>query len=120
MGQQQQQQLSGRVSMQVASGDDSGMICLWDLHTGQREGHFTNAHGTSRLTALAFDFNQRRLLTGGADGRSCMFNLNSGSLLQVHLPPALPALSRVDLGCSQSQSCTSTLNRRPTPDRASV
>ena len=69
--------------LQVASGDSSGMVCLWDLQTGQRQGHFTEAHGAARLTAMSFDHNQRRLLTAGSDGRVCMFNLNSGSLLQV-------------------------------------
>ena len=59
------------------------MVCLWDLHSGQRQGHFTEAHGSARLTAMGFDHNQRRLLTAGSDGRVCMFNLNSGSLLQV-------------------------------------
>lgn len=72
--------------VQIASGDDTGMICLWDLNTGQRQGHFTEAHGSARLTALAFDHNQRRLITGGSDGRVCVFNLNSGSLLQARDP----------------------------------
>lgn len=50
--------------MQVISGDESGTVCLWHVHTGAREGHFKRAHGDGRLTAMALDAQERRLLTG--------------------------------------------------------
>ncbi len=49
-----------------------------------REGRFTQAHGESRLTAAAFDVNQRRLLTAGNDGSVRMWNFNNGSLLREY------------------------------------
>ena len=52
--------------LQVISGDESGTVCLWHIHTGAREGHFKRAHGDGRLTAMALDAQERRLLTGKA------------------------------------------------------
>lgn len=38
---------------QVASGDEDGTICLWDLTTGRQEGHFNEAHGSAKLVGWA-------------------------------------------------------------------
>jgi len=76
--------------VQVVSADESGTICTWNIQTGALDGHFSRAHGASNLTALAFDANERRLLTAGADGKVRCWNFNSGSLLKSfrHAGPA--------------------------------
>ncbi len=44
---------------------------------------FAEAHGPGgRLSAMAFDANQRRLLTGGSDGVLRFWNANNGSVLR--------------------------------------
>ena len=67
--------------LQVISGDESGGICMWNIHTGAREGHFKRCHGAGRLTAMALDAQERRLLTGSDNGELKMWN-NSGSQLR--------------------------------------
>ena len=42
-------------SLQVISGDESGTICMWNIHTGGREGNFKHCHGSGRLTAMSLD-----------------------------------------------------------------
>ena len=70
---------------QVISGDESGTICMWNIHTGGREGHFKHCHGSGRLTAMTLDSQQRRLLTGSNHGQLKMWNFNSGSQLRAFL-----------------------------------
>ena len=44
---------------------------------------FAEAHGPGgRLSAMVFDANQRRLLTGGSDGVLRFWNANNGSVLR--------------------------------------
>jgi WD40 repeat protein len=44
---------------------------------------YSEAHGPGgRLSAMAFDANQRRLLTGGSDGMLRFWNANNGSVLR--------------------------------------
>lgn len=43
----------GVAAWQVASGDEGGTICLWDLTTGRQEGHFNDAHGSAKLVRTA-------------------------------------------------------------------
>lgn len=40
---------------QVISGDESGTVCMWNIHTGAREGNFKRCHGSGRLTAMTLD-----------------------------------------------------------------
>lgn len=67
---------------QVISGDESGTICMWNIHTGGREGNFKHCHGSGRLTAMTLDAQERRLLTGSNNGELKMWNFNSGSQLR--------------------------------------
>ena len=68
--------------LQVLSGDESGTICMWNIHTGERQGHFKRCHGNGRLTAMTLDAQERRLLTGSNSGELKMWNFNSGSQLR--------------------------------------
>jgi len=49
---------------------------------GGRAGRFTGGHSNSKVTAVSFDRNQRRLVTAGNDGSIKMWNFNNGSLLR--------------------------------------
>lgn len=55
-------------ALQAVSGDHRGTVCVWNVGTGKLCFRFTRAHGDSRITAMAFDTNMRRLLTGSEDG----------------------------------------------------
>lgn len=61
-----------------------GCIICWNLNTGERQSRFLNAHGAAKLTAVAFDSNERRLLSAGDDGRVKIWNFNNGSLLREY------------------------------------
>lgn len=61
-----------------------GCIISWNIKTGQRESRFFNAHGCSKLTDIAFDSNDRRMLSAGNDGRVKMWNFNNGSMLREY------------------------------------
>ena len=54
----------------------------WNINTGQRESRFFHAHGESKLTDIAFDANERRMLSAGNDGRVKIWNFNNGSMLR--------------------------------------
>lgn len=81
----------------MVSGDEGGTICMWNLQSGRREGGFqlwaTPSHGGGtatgaapvaqpKLTAMAFDANQRRLLTASDAGAVRCYNFNSGAVLR--------------------------------------
>ncbi|KAL4420053.1 hypothetical protein ABPG77_007492 [Micractinium sp. CCAP 211/92] len=88
----------------VVSGDEGGTICMWNVQTGQREGGFSlhakpaapgggggpglpagamlGPAALPKLTAMAFDSNQRRLLTALDEGAVRMYNFNSGAVLR--------------------------------------
>ena len=68
--------------LQVISGDESGLICMWNIQTGAREGNFKHCHGSGRLTAMNLDAQERRLLTGSNNGELKLWNFNSGSQLR--------------------------------------
>lgn len=63
----------------VVSADEGGTVCVWNIQNGSRESRFravTSKRG--RLTALAFDKNERRLLTADNAGILSMWNFNNG------------------------------------------
>lgn len=90
----------------MVSGDEDGTICLWNLADGRRQGGFslhsapasaaaapTAARAAKagiaaalpqrrRLTAMAFDASQRRLLTGNEGGEVQAWNFSSGAMLR--------------------------------------
>ncbi|KAJ8379274.1 hypothetical protein SKAU_G00000520 [Synaphobranchus kaupii] len=67
---------------QVVSGCYSGVVCVWDILTGDKAMEFhTSSSRDMELTAMAFDVPQRRLLTGSNDGMVRLWNFNNGVLL---------------------------------------
>lgn len=64
----------------VVSGDESGIICVWDVRSGLQVFRFE--HG-SRLTAMKLDRTGRKLITGGADGEMNLWNFSSGEKLKT-------------------------------------
>eukprot|EP00959_Pyramimonas_sp_CCMP1952_P103699 2168528-Pyramimonas_sp.AAC.1 len=50
----------------VVSADEGGNVMTWDLKDGSKTGRFTVTQGSqqSKITAIAFDNNERRLLVG--------------------------------------------------------
>ncbi|KAJ3279292.1 hypothetical protein HK104_001582, partial [Borealophlyctis nickersoniae] len=63
---------------QVVSGCDGGVISVWDVVSGAKTFQFSDAHGKSEITAMAFDAGGRRLITGGRDGTIRIWNFNNG------------------------------------------
>lgn len=74
----------------MVSGDEAGSICMWNMQNGNREGYFKNAHGSAKITAMAFDAAERRLLTASNDGSVKMWNFNNGSLLREFVHQSTP------------------------------
>lgn len=62
----------------------AGCIISWNIHTGERESRFFNAHGGSKVTCIAFDANERRLLSSANDGLVKIWNFNNGSMLRMY------------------------------------
>ena len=60
----------------------AGCVICWNIYNGRRESRFMGAHGTSRLTDIAFDINERRMLSAGNDGQVKLWNFNNGSVLK--------------------------------------
>ena len=63
----------------VVSGDEGGLICVWDVRTGNALFRFE--HHQAKLTAMQFDCSGRRLVTGAADGVVRLWNFSSGELM---------------------------------------
>lgn len=64
----------------VVSADEEGTVCVWNMDGGSRESKFIAFHGPdAKLTTVAFDGNQRRLLTAANSGSLKMWNFNSGA-----------------------------------------
>lgn len=57
--------LYNRTFNQVVSGCDGGVINVWDAMTGEKVFRFAGVHGKSEITAMIFDAEERRLITGG-------------------------------------------------------
>jgi WD40 repeat protein len=56
---------------------------LWDIETGKDLFEFSNAHGDQAITCMTFDDTGRRLITGGRDGLSKIWNFNNGHCLKI-------------------------------------
>ena len=63
----------------VVSGDESGLICVWDVRSGHQVFRFE--HG-SRLSAMQLDETGRKLLTGGSNSEVTLWNFSSGEKLR--------------------------------------
>ena len=96
----------------VVSGDEAGLICVWDVKTGVPLFRFE--HRQAKLTAMRFDSSGRRLLTGAADGVVRLWNFSSGELMnemdssaelaaEIATPPARRAADKA----AQTASATS-------------
>ena len=72
----------------VSIGDDS-LVCVWDIHTGNREMQFA-AHKVwehceevpREITAMTFGPTYRRLFTAGRDNFVRIWNFNNGACLR--------------------------------------
>lgn len=68
---------------QVVSGDDGGMVSIWDIETGAIVQKFGPAHGEgNKITAGMFDSTLRRLITSGSDGSVKIWNFSNGQCLK--------------------------------------
>ena len=76
--------LYNRAFSQVVAGDAGGVVSVYDCIKGGRVFSFSEAHGTSKISAMAFDNSGRRLLTGAQDGTLYMWNFNNGSRLNEY------------------------------------
>ncbi|KAL1504561.1 hypothetical protein AB1Y20_008347 [Prymnesium parvum] len=65
----------------IVSGDELGLICVWDVRTGALLFRFE--HSCGKLTAMEFDSSGRRLITGSGDGSVRLWNYSSGELLRT-------------------------------------
>ena len=79
----------------VVSACQDSVVSIWDTNNGDKLMQFVNAHymierGVKipvEITALCFDHNGRRLVTGARNGTIHVWNFNNGSCLQkFHLP----------------------------------
>ena len=68
---------------QILSGCDGGIVNVWDPTNGQKSFTLvTKADGSNReITSMSFDYNYRRLITGGRDGTMTMWNFSNGQPL---------------------------------------
>ncbi|XP_047464109.1 WD repeat-containing protein 49-like isoform X3 [Mugil cephalus] len=67
---------------QVVTGLSDSSISLWDVETGRRRLHISNAHGEEELTCMTLDSTHRRLITGARNGTIKVWNLLNG--LNLH------------------------------------
>ncbi|KAJ3391675.1 hypothetical protein HDU92_008924 [Lobulomyces angularis] len=69
---------------QIVSGDDGGVVNVWNPLSGQKTFRLVEVHDKlEEITAMAFDNNNRRLITGGRAGTIRMWNFNNGAPLHV-------------------------------------
>lgn len=67
---------------EAVSGDFGPVVCVWDVLTGEMRFKFARAHGTAKITSMAFDSMRRRLITGSSNGELKMWNYSNGSCLK--------------------------------------
>jgi WD40 repeat protein len=82
----------------VAAGLANGSICVCDVKTGVLVKRFLNAH-SGEVTALAFSPDGGRLVSGGEDARSHVWEIPSGKQLASHTGHNGPIL-----GCAWSSN----------------
>lgn len=66
---------------QVISGDDGGIVSVWDIETGRIVQKFAHGEG-NKITAGSFDSTKRRLITAASDGSVKIWNFSNGSCLK--------------------------------------
>ncbi|OQR91905.1 hypothetical protein THRCLA_08847, partial [Thraustotheca clavata] len=70
----------------TAEMSEDGIVRTWSAETGEEVCSFSNAHGTSPVTAMTFDCAGRRLITGSHDGGQInMWNFSNGALVKQFL-----------------------------------
>ncbi|BFI40394.1 hypothetical protein MPTK2_7g09070 [Marchantia polymorpha subsp. ruderalis] len=67
---------------QVVVGEVDSLIMVWSIDTGEDVFTFSDALRGTKLSAMAFDQSQRRLLLAGQDGSLRMWNFNNGECLK--------------------------------------
>lgn len=71
---------------EIVTGDHEGVVCVWEAATGSMRFRFPDAHGENKITAMSFDANQRRLITGSDAGDLRVWNYSAGNLLRICEP----------------------------------
>ena len=74
----------------IVSACQESVVSIWDTNSGDKLMQFVNAHSRIErgvvvpveITALCFDHNGRRLVTGARNGTIHVWNFNNGSLMQ--------------------------------------
>ncbi|XP_053098931.1 EF-hand calcium-binding domain-containing protein 8 isoform X2 [Hemicordylus capensis] len=80
---------------QAVSGCYNGLICVWDILTGQKIMEFSTSPGQPmEITAMIFDPPQRRLITSLKNGIIKLWNFNNGACLVE-----LPFLEKSEISC---------------------
>ena len=79
--------LFNRKFEEALSGDHAGMICVWDPRTGNMRSRFNRAHGDDKITAMAFDGFERRLITGSDTGDIRVWNYSRLDVLKENENP---------------------------------
>ncbi|KAK7919797.1 hypothetical protein WMY93_011081 [Mugilogobius chulae] len=67
---------------QVVTAAADSLVCVWDLETGMKKLHISNAHGEVALSCMTLDSSHRRLVTGAHNGTIKVWNLLNG--LNLH------------------------------------
>ncbi|KAJ8363673.1 hypothetical protein SKAU_G00125040 [Synaphobranchus kaupii] len=63
---------------QVVTGCAGSSVAAWDVETGTKCLHLTNAHGQEEITCMAFDTSQHQLITGARNGTIKVWNMHNG------------------------------------------
>lgn len=82
--------LYSKVFNSVVSACQESVVSIWDTRNGDKLMQFVNAHCRMErgveipveITALCFDYNGRRLVSGARNGTIHVWNFNNGSLMQ--------------------------------------
>ncbi|OQR98474.1 hypothetical protein ACHHYP_08582 [Achlya hypogyna] len=77
----------------TAEMSEDGVVRTWSAETGEEISTFSNAHGSSPITAMTFDCAGRRLITGSHDGAQInMWNFSNGALVKQFLKEEKPVV----------------------------
>ncbi|XRB12060.1 EF-hand domain-containing protein [Pseudoscourfieldia marina] len=66
---------------QLVAGTVDSMVKVWAVDNGDAVFSFENVHGSTTITAIAFDETGRRLITGSMEGQVRTWNFNNGQQL---------------------------------------